>query len=56
MFAISYETMMDGRIFKICSTQEETEKRARRLCAQGYEVTVYRYDEDTKTYCESYTL
>lgn len=55
MFGIMYETS-DGKVFKICETLEEAQNQGNNIACMGYEVTVFDYDKETKTYFEFYKV
>ena len=55
MFAIMYEGQ-DGKSFRIYDTIEEMMKDRNDLSIKGYQVTVFDFDSDSKTFIEFYTI
>lgn len=54
MFGIMYEN--DGKIFEVCATLIEAIDRSKELNKNGFVVTVFDYDKDSKQYIEFYTV
>ena len=55
MFGVLYEAE-NGKVFKVCETLESAQKLGADTACMGYEVTVFDYDKEAKTYLEFYKI